>query len=148
MVGLLRSLHMTQNADPTADFHDQTNNINVTTSKNFIEPVSVAEWLWRVTQAISFCVQRSAFSWALPAGVRIPLYSSYFCSFETILVCLNRYPWGSSKNKHLARIFERPTLKTYTRREQCWTDSNKCKPCGRIKDDRLNVLCTHMLLTR
>jgi hypothetical protein len=38
----------------------------------------MAEWLWRVTQAISFFVQRGAFSWALPAGVRIPLYSLIF----------------------------------------------------------------------
>ena len=52
---------MTQNADPTADFHDQTNYINVITSKNFIEPVSVAEWLWRVTQAKA-CLLRKTHS--------------------------------------------------------------------------------------
>jgi hypothetical protein len=52
---------MTQNADPTADFHDRTNYINVTTSKNFIETVSVAEWLWRVTQAKA-CLLRKTHS--------------------------------------------------------------------------------------
>ena len=40
------------------------------------------QWLWRVTQAICFFVQRSVFSWALPAGVRIPSNASSFCLFE------------------------------------------------------------------
>ena len=46
------------------------------------------QWLWRVTQAISFFVQRSVFSWALPAGVRIPSNASSFCWFVTqVLSC-------------------------------------------------------------
>jgi hypothetical protein len=37
----------------------------------------MAEWLWRVTQAISFSALQSAFSWALPAWVRLPLCSPH-----------------------------------------------------------------------
>ena len=39
------------------------------------------QWLWRVTQAISFFVQQSVFSWALPAGVRIPSNASFLLPF-------------------------------------------------------------------
>ena len=46
------------------------------------------QWLWRVTQAICFFVQRSVFSWALPAGVRIPSNATFFCSFITSVVSL------------------------------------------------------------
>ena len=46
------------------------------------------QWLWRVTQAVCFFVQRSVFSWALPAGVRIPSNASSFCWFVTqVLSC-------------------------------------------------------------
>ena len=46
------------------------------------------QWLWRVTQAICFFVQRSVFSWALPAGVRIPSNAIFFCLFLTSIVSL------------------------------------------------------------
>ncbi|EMC99344.1 hypothetical protein BAUCODRAFT_399912 [Baudoinia panamericana UAMH 10762] len=47
------------------------------TVKNVPTLGKMAEWLWRVTQG--FCLIQSnwrAFSWALPAGVRIPLLSN------------------------------------------------------------------------
>ena len=62
--------------------------------KNQSQPLSIMhytnpqQWLWRVTQAICFFVQRSVFSWALPAGVRIPSNAIFFCSFITSVVSL------------------------------------------------------------
>jgi hypothetical protein len=45
---------------------------------------NMQQWLWRVTQAISFFVQQSVFSWALPAGVRIPSNATFFLSFGAV----------------------------------------------------------------
>jgi hypothetical protein len=39
-----------------------------------------------VTQASSFLVQQGVFSWALPAGVRIPLYSKVFLLYQPIFL--------------------------------------------------------------
>ncbi len=60
----------------------------------------VAEWLWRVTQDLILSVYKTGvFSWALPAGVRIPSCSFFFSFLDVLVADLVGF------SKRYARLF-------------------------------------------